>query len=288
MPRRTIGVHRSPKDLSEWALDEIAQQEDTHYKATKERLPDEVALVQRLRTLYDAKIKEVPEVSITPILLFHDSGRSLVMATLTLMRVHLSDALSITRRAIESAAYAHITRDPKNAAVWRNKRSGDPEFWKVFQQKRFRKEVPESAELEARWKVACEGGSHATLASIGGRLKFRDHQRFSTGYFDVSDDPEVDVRRTFNWIISTHRLILSAFARVIGEYLPTNWDADLKSVDEAHVQHIKRVVAPLLQGAHKNPAEILERTPGGIYIPRQGDIASMTIQTLKPSNSRRR
>lgn len=292
MSPKKITLIRTPKSLSMMSLDEIAEREENNRLASAERRATELAFIQRCRDHYEFHPdSSLDKTKLVPVVLFNDSGRSLIIASLAAMRGHQSEALSAIRRAIEAVAFAHkAAHNEESARIWVQRKSKDTEYWKQFQGKnRFPKGVKEFAPLMAAWEQTSEAGSHSTFVSMALRTKL-DGGRVGAAYFDLSDDPDTDVCRLLNFIVATHVRILGIFGTILEELLPSDWRGSFEKLANDRDDYANTRLRSLLQEAEHNPPKVEERTPAGIIIPRPGEIATLIFHraqvTQRPKKSR--
>lgn len=280
MNRRKVSLTRSAKSLAELSLDEIAEQEENNRKASAERQLAELEFVRRLRVLYERRELHgaIPDSLMAPFFLFNDAGRSLIISTLMMMRGHQSECFAVLRRAVEAASYGYSARNLKNANIWIKRKSNHPDFWREFQKrkKRFPAEVPEFVELEKCWETTCNAGSHSTFLSLAVRTGVKDG-RASFGYFDLDQDPDVDISRGLNYVVFTHVLILGVFQRILGKVLSEEWTKEFVGLRRDRDRYANQVLRKRFEDSERNPPIVEEKTPAGIIIPRPGALTELLL-----------
>lgn len=290
MNRRKVAVIRSAKSLDELTLDEIAEHEENNRKASAERQLPELDFVRRLRVLYERRglHSAVPDSLMVPFFLFNDAGRSLIISTLMMMRGHQSECFAVLRRAIEAASYGYSARNVTNANIWLKRKSNDPEFWREFQnkKKRFPAEVPEFVELKRCWETTCNAGSHSTFLSLAARTGVKE-KIASFGYFDLDQDPDVDICRGLNFVVFTHVYILGVFQRILGKVLSEKWANDFAELRRDQERYANQVLRKRFEDSEKNPPVVEEKTPAGIIIPRPGALTELLLAGGAPKQFRK-
>jgi len=268
---------RDVLDISKVTLERLARVESSHFCKNSELLKDELVFLDELRWLYYNITRHISDDLFVPLKLMCDAGHSLVYSAMTLMRGHIVEAVGSSRRAIEAAAFAFKTKDPKVARVWIKHKTKEKEFMQDLTRSKFPKSTPLLCELQHRWELASELGSHSTLSSQIFRHRQKDG-RFEAGYFDLPDDPEIEFKRSFNyWILDTQILILEVFQEIFKGYLNDEWKERLARLKERYGTYKQSTLRKILK--RESPkASRLRVSPGGVILPAVGDIGRLLLR----------
>lgn len=277
--KKKVRVTVNQLTLGEAPLEQICQSEEKNLQNFKKVLAAELPYFDRLRQLHESAVDKISDDLLVPFQLMRDAGNSLIFSGITLLRGHMVEACAVSRRAVEAAAFAYKTRDPKKAKIWINEKTGAPAYTRELRGLKFPKNHVALNNLGASWIKLCDIGSHASIVSQVFRFELRDGKA-TGGYFDVGDQPIHDYRLMFNWLLGTHIQALIVFAEVLDKDISDEWKEKFRLFKEDYKQFTKRIL-PALQPKSRAANSIEEVTPGGIILPRPGDLAKLILRSGK-------
>jgi hypothetical protein len=213
-------------------LEQLRNAEECNYTASLSRLGQTATLIDDFsdayRTLNDLlrQSQDPPEHLLAVSILLLSTEYQLEKACLECVRGHLTDSVQITRRAIESAAFAaRIARHPHLAPLWFRASTDDgsyDEYKDKFSPKKiFPKDDELLAKLEDRWDHASRV-SHSSAYSVARRSSIHLGEgslEFGFKVFETDDEDRSEPARTLLYILDTHLGILRVFEKVLREQL---------------------------------------------------------------------
>lgn len=263
--------------LGEATLDEICQLEENNRKNFTAILNAELPYFNRLRQLHESAVEILVDDRFVSLQLMRDAGNSFVSSGITILRGHVVEACAIYRRAVEAAAFGYKTRDPKKAQIWIREKTGAKAYGEELRKWKFPKNHVALNELGQAWTKLCDIGSHASLASQVFRFETRG-ERSTSGYFDIGDQPVEDYRLIFNWMLGTHIRVLDVFAEVLDKSISEKWKEQYRKFKSEYREFGKKCVLPKVKPNTRETNRTEEFTPGGIIMPRPGDLAKLLLQ----------
>lgn len=216
-----------PPDHQETAdyLDEIHDKEANNFEVSRGIIgPNGLALVEEFRRLYkvlaereaSADLPEQDEISVTHFLVEAESR--LILAVLSIFRLHCSDAAVHTRRAIEAAGFlVAIRKDKPLFTTWLNARDDAARY------KEYRDAFRTGSVLNAKsgdplvrhlrkLYDRCSVLSHPTTSSFAGRVRSVEtaetQQSAVFSFFDVPPDGGLQMASSFASTLEAHLAIL--------------------------------------------------------------------------------
>jgi hypothetical protein len=230
-------------------LDQVYELEAVNYAEARRVLGDGVGLVQDLIGLYTAltdylKVSKIgPRDEIVVSSEFLMACRyQLVMGSLSVLRLHLTDSFYYVRKAIEFCAFAgRVKKHPHLAMVWL-KAGESAKAYKDYREKfspgkLFPQDDAVLGQLSQRYDHCCKM-THPSLFSVGFHTRIeRTEKIFSMdfNYFDVKPGDPSEPFRAFLWIIDTHFGIVRIFEKVFADALEPvkqNWEEQRNTVDQ--------------------------------------------------------
>ena len=229
-------------------IEEVRQAEDANYSIATKQLGESASLIQDLVDLY-ALLGDYLEKS-------ELAGRDeyvcamdsilacryqLSMGALSLLRGHLTDSDSFTRKAIEFCGFAaHIKAHPHLGMVWLKAGDDDDSYKSYLKQFRVKKLFPKSdpllKELYERYNW-CSKQSHPSVYSICRHIEVEPKDEvinIKFQYFELKQGDASEPVRTFIWLVDTHFGIVRVFEKILSDIIDTDsvrWELRRNSVD---------------------------------------------------------
>ena len=242
-------------DSAENLVESIKEWEERNYKVSEGVLSEKISIFQDiikqyklLKTLIqDSKIPSDQAIEIN-ILLFLSCCYQFTIACLALLRGHFTDALQVTRRAIESCAIAHrIKKQPHLAKVWLDAYKSEQDY------KQYKSEFKPSSlfpsthpilkKLYNKYDVYSKK-THSSIVSMIDRIKKRKKgpgiSQIIFYYYECDPNNHNKINEPFFDIIDSHIEILKVFEEVFKEAIDHDrikWEIRLNSLEGRIAAH---------------------------------------------------
>jgi len=210
-------------------IDQVREYDEENLRRTKLYLGDTVSLLQDLVELYKFLADLIAKSSLgsrDEIVCAADfllaCRYQLTLGALSLLRGHLTDSSSFTRKAIEFSAFAVlIKKRPDLGLVWLNAGSNEDSYKKYREKFRTVKLFPKN---HALLKVLylrydqCSKQNHPSIFSICQHISVfpvGDKINLQFNYFELKQGDASEPVRTLLWLVDTHFVIIRVFEEVL-------------------------------------------------------------------------
>jgi len=254
-------------------LDRLRLAEENNFEVSVGRLGETASLVEDFADVYQSLCDLLRETTDPPdhlfsiSLLYLSTAYQLEKACLECLRGRLTDAVQITRRGVEAAAFAaRIARHPHLGELWFRASVTDGTYDEYRQKfgpaKIFPKDDAFLRRLYERWDQASRQ-SHTSVYSLSRRAGMQLESgriEFKFNHFEVHDDDEAEPARALLWILDTHRGILQLFHMIFREQLGPEklraWEVRLNALEAKFVAHRERWREVILKSALDEEGEM--------------------------------
>jgi hypothetical protein len=212
-------------------LEMMRKGEDINYNASRKLLGNSIFLVRDICNLYRCMIEFLmhhkdknkdENVAIAHFILY--CKYNLLIASLSLLRGHLSDSFYISRKAIEIGAFAaRVKKHAHLATLWRDASDEDQSYEKYRKKfspsKLFNCGVPLEDELCKLYDF-CSKYSHPSYYSIVRQIdEDEENKQISFKYFELNNRDLSEPIRILLWTISTHYRIIKLFEELLNDII---------------------------------------------------------------------
>ena len=243
-------------ESAENLVESINEWEERNYKVSKEVLSKKISIIQDIINQY-ALLKKLIQDSKIPsdqaieanILLFLSCCYQFTIACLTVLRGHFTDALQVTRRAIESCAIAHrIKKQPHLAKVWFDACKSEQNYRQYKSEFKasslFPSTHPILKKLYKKYDVYSKK-THSSIVSMTDRIKKRKKgpgiSQITFYYYECDPNNHNKINKPFFDIIDAHIGILKVLEEVFKEAIDHDrikWEIRLNSLEGKIAAHI--------------------------------------------------
>lgn len=255
MTQDSRSINEDELTMSDLTIEEIDRAESRNLQLNLKLFPDEVGFYYQIRWLYENLFTLISDEFVPIGYLFKESGHCFMFGFQQVLRIHLVEAASSLRKAVESCAYAiTIGIDPQKTRLWIMK-DDDPKSFKQ-QIDMVKWQDPKTKQLKTLFDFLSNYSSHANL--FGQAQRFILHGNHMTiSYFDFDgEEPKFETRakimRQLNHVLNTHIKLLKLFGDLFDEVKKdkVEWDEKFQKVSDEFDQY-KQSVRPILDSKYK-------------------------------------
>ncbi len=221
--------------ISDLSIERIDEVERKNLQLNLELFPNEINIYYEIRWLYEKLFNEVSDELVATAYLFKESGHCFMFGFQQILRLHLVEASSSLRKAIESTAYAvTISGSNDKIKLWIKRDDNTKEFNEKVDKIKW--QDSRTKRLKPAFDFLSNYSGHANL--FGQIQRYRlNKKEILFGYFDImTSNPKISVMRQLNYCLHMHLVLLELYSNVFNEIKSDKikWDDKLKNVINMH------------------------------------------------------